>query len=133
MATVFIPPKPSHWFLLFLSWVVFVAAHAVFVYFFLYWYVSLLDIVMHVGGGALLVATWYTIARAGLFASLLSRPVFHPLCVLIAAIVIWEIFKYAIGSVVAEEYLLDTVIDVVAGLSGGVAAFLVYRSRTIEK
>lgn len=132
MATISPSPKPSHWLLLLLLWVVFVVAHATFVYFFLYWYISPLDIVMHGGGGALLVVTWYTIARAGLFAALLRRSVLHPLCVLIAAIVIWEIFKYAIGSVVAKDYLLDTVIDVVAGLGGGVAAFSVYRSRTIE-
>ena len=126
-------PKLSHWLMLLLLWVVFAVAHAGFVYFLLYWYVSPLDIVMHVGGGALLVITWYIIARAGLFSSYLQSPILHPLCVLMAAIVIWEIFKYAIGSVVAEDYILDTVIDVVSGLSGGVAAFLVYRSRTIDR
>lgn len=127
-----IPPTRGQVLALFTAWVVFALLHAVFVRFFLYWQIGALDIVMHISGGALFVTTWYAVKRAGLFARYLRRVVFHPLVLLTGAVVAWEVFKYAIGSTVAADYALDTAIDVVAGLGGGLVAFFTFRSRTIH-
>ena len=108
---------------LLLSWSLFVTVHLYFLQFYLYWHLGWLDILMHVLGGILLVASWYELKRLKAFPALLSRTWFHPLIFLIVVILAWEVFKYLIADVIKQNYELDTVIDLVAGLLGGLISF----------
>lgn len=104
----------------------FAVAHLFFLRTFLYWEYEYLDLGMHVAGGVLLVALWYEF-----FSGFWSHR-YAALWVLVMTIVAWEIFKYLIGSTVIDNYAIDTVTDLLAGLGGGLATFWCYRSRTIQ-
>lgn len=106
--------------------VIFALAHLFFLKTFFYWEYEYLDLAMHVAGGLLIVALWYE------FFTFFRSNRYTPLFVLVTVIVSWEIFKYLIGSTVQSNYAIDTVTDVLAGLCGGLASFLFYRSRTIQ-
>ncbi len=109
--------------------VAFALAHLFFLRTYLYWEYDLLDVFMHIWGGVLIVTAWFECQP--LFARLRVSSRLAPLVVLGVLAVGWEIFKYLIGGTVADNYTIDTVTDIVAGLGGGLAAFYVYRSRTI--
>lgn len=108
----------------------FAAAHWFFLRTYLYWEYDHLDIFMHLWGGGLVMAVWY--GFASFLPVRMARSWKLPLTMLCAAIILWEIFKYAIGGIVMDNYAIDTVIDVFAGLGGGLVVFLVQRSRTIR-
>ncbi len=108
---------------LLLSWSLFVTVHLYFLHFFLYWHLDWLDTLMHIWGGMLLVTSWYELKRLKVFAPLVSKAWWHPLLFLLLVIVFWEVFKYLIADVVSQNYELDTVIDLGAGLFGGLITF----------
>lgn len=104
----------------------FAVAHLFFLRTFFYWEYEYLDLGMHVAGGILIVALWYEF-----FSGFWSNR-YAPMVVLLVMVVAWEIFKYLIGSTVTDGYAIDTATDLLAGLSGGLATFWCYRSRTIQ-
>ena len=112
---------------LLLSWSLFVTAHLYFLQLFLYWHLAWLDVLMHIWGGMLLVASWYELKRLGVFKSLINKTWFHPILFLVVVIVCWEIFKYLIADVVSQNYELDTVIDLGSGLLGGLITYYWFR------
>lgn len=87
---------------------------------------------MHTWGGILLVASWYELRRLGVFKSLINKPWFHPLLFLIVVMLVWEVFKYLIADVVSENYELDTVIDLISGLVGGLITFYWFRQSKVK-
>jgi len=113
---------------LFLVSAVFAAAHLFFLRTYLYWEYDLLDVGMHIWGGVLIVAAWYEVSS--LWRGRFTSP-YASLVVLLTLALVWEVFKYLIGGTVADNYAVDTATDILAGLGGGLAAFYLYRSRTI--
>lgn len=107
-----------------LGWLFFCVAHLFFLKFFLYWNLAWLDTLMHLWGGVLLVSTWYRFLAHKKSVNRFN----HPLLILFAFIIAWEIFKYAIGSTVSDNYVFDTALDIVAGFSGGLITFF-YKER----
>ncbi len=86
---------------------------------------------MHIFGGALIIVSWHKLNLAVCFERLALPN--HPLFWLLVLVLGWEIFKYAIDITVREGYLVDTGIDVVLGMGGGLIAELLQRSRRIVK
>ncbi len=108
----------------------FALAHWVFLETYLYWEYDHLDIFMHVWGGGLIMAVWYTLSP--LLRIRQSRSGTLSALILGGGIIAWEVFKYAIGGIVMDNYVADTFVDVLAGLWGGLVVFLIQRSRTIR-
>ena len=119
-------------FLLCLLWGLFVLVQYVSVYFSLFWYFWWLDIVMHTYGGILIVASWFMVRSLGAFPAFVSGPDTRSLLILTALIFGWEAFELAYGLVTPHYYIQDTVLDIVLGYAGGLVAFYLFHSRTIE-
>ncbi len=117
---------------IFFSWALFALAHGYFVAHSSYWYIEWLGLLMHTWGGLLLILSWYFIRKVGLFPAFFRYKLVHPLLFLVAAMVGWEVFKYAIGSIVSDKYVLDTILDLTFGALGGLIGFLLFRSRTMK-
>lgn len=117
---------------LLLSWSLFVIAHLYFLQLFLYWHLSWLDIMMHIWGGMLLIASWYELKRLPVFKSLIAKSHLHPLLFLVIVMVGWEVFKYIIVDTVGQNYEIDTVLDLLSGLSGGLVIFYWFRGSKVK-
>jgi hypothetical protein len=115
------------------GWVLFLLSNSFFISTSLYWFDWWPDVLMHIWGGVLIVATWYTIFRNEVFPRALRLPLLHPLLVLLATVVGWEIFEYVIGRSGPPYFWFDTSLDLLFGLGGGLVVFLLCRSRTIKK
>jgi hypothetical protein len=87
---------------------------------------------MHSWGGVLVVVTSYLINRAHLFPRYSRQFFSHPVLVLLAFVVVWEIFRYAIASRLPTDYVFDTMVDLICGLFGGLLAYFFLSSRTIR-
>lgn len=87
---------------------------------------------MHTWGGLLLILSWYFVRRVGLFPVFFKQRAAHPLLFLVVLMIGWEVFKYAIGSIVSDAYVLDTALDLVFGALGGLIGFLLLKSRTMK-
>ena len=111
---------------LLLFWSLFVTAHLYFLQQFYYWHLVWLDVGMHVWGGVLLLVSWYYLSNNKIFPKLLSSSKYKPLIIFVIIIVGWEVFKYLIAQSVQANYICDTVIDLAAGLFGGLATFFLY-------
>ena len=109
-----------------LFWSLFVTAHLYFLQQFSYWHLVWLDTLMHILGGVLLLTSWYYLKNNKIFPKLLSSSKYKPLVFFAIIIVGWEIFKYLIAQSVQANYICDTVIDLAAGLFGGLATFFLY-------
>ncbi len=119
-------------FFLSLLWVLFIVVNYVSVYFSLFWYFWWLDIVMHGYGGVLMVASWFMVKSLGAFQRVMGLSDYYVLVLLCVVILGWELFEYGFGMVTSVDYAIDTVIDLAVGFGGGLASFLLLRSRTIE-
>lgn len=90
---------------------------------FLYWHHRWLDIPMHMLGGAA--------AGAFLMAFGTGRRTFTYFLCMMAIFVGWEVFEYAARiSTGQPDYWLDTSKDIVDGLIGSAATFLIARKTT---
>ncbi|USN87504.1 MAG: hypothetical protein H6779_03765 [Candidatus Nomurabacteria bacterium] len=115
-------------------WLVFATAHAFFKTTELYWFYLWLDIPMHLAGGFLVVMTWFVLQRRFIAGEkIFSQKFFHPLIILAIMMVAWEIYKYMIGDIVMDNYVSDTILDLIMGTVGGLIAFKLFLSRTIDK
>lgn len=82
----------------------------------LYWYYWWFDVVMHFWGGGLLVLMLYTITS--------FFPPHRPswllvIAMLVCAVISWEVFEWAAGLVDTRAQWVDTIHDIILGLSGG--------------
>jgi hypothetical protein len=120
-------------FLLGLLWFLFLVVEYVSVYFDLFWYFWWLDIVMHTYGGALIVTSWFMVKALGAFPKLVGDHDRRSLLILILVIIGWELYEYQFRLITPVDYALDTGLDLAIGFAGGLASFLIFRSRTIER
>lgn len=110
-------------------WVFLGAANFVFNKLFLYLYFPWLDVFMHTFGGMLIIWSWYHFYTSGKFQTIIRKPLLHPLIFLSVLIVVWEVYRYLMKTVVVENYVLDTTVDLLVGFTGGVVAYLWFSSR----
>ncbi len=109
-------------------WVLFLSLNVVFNILFLYLYFPWLDVVMHVWGGMLVIWSWYHFHTKGTFSLMARKPIVHPMWFLVILIVTWEVYRYLVKNVVVQDYALDTAIDLAAGFTGGLVAYLWFSS-----
>jgi hypothetical protein len=114
-------------------WVLFIMANLVFNKIHLYDYFYWLDIGMHIWGGMMFIWSWYHFHTDGGFRKMIYKPFVHPLLALGILVVGWELYRFLLKNIIVEDYALDTTIDILVGLSGGIIAYLWFSSRTIEK
>jgi len=114
-------------------WLLFAVAHFFFNKSYLYWYYSWLDILMHLSGGFLFVATWFYLNSKSWLNYFLSKPIFQPMFLLLVVVIGWEFYQLYSSTILKDNYIFDTVTDITFGLIGGLVAFLWYSSRKIEE
>lgn len=118
-----------------LTWLFFLICHLIFTKYFLYWTLWWLDIFMHTFGAGLIIYTWFSLFKLTIFSRLFSSSLLHPILVLSYLMIGWEVFEYLIGNanINRGNYILDTTIDLLVGLSSGLITFWLLKSRTITK
>ena len=114
------------WFLLFgtLLAVMHATAIALYLYAYYWWF----DIVMHFLGGMVVLLALGTLADLGRVA---SRRVTAPAIAfgtLVFIMVAWEVFEYVVRVSRADNFALDTTIDLIVGFLGGVLGWLIIRN-----
>lgn len=121
--------------LFFLSGILLAVLNALGIYFYLYWYYPWFDLVTHVLGG------FFVILSLGVSAQFKWLPTQVRHCptfffaVLAIVMASWEWYEYYFNISDARDpgFILDTVLDVIMGVVGGVLAYLVVRmNRTTE-
>ena len=96
----------------------------------LYWYFWWFDILMHFWGGILIGLGVHVF---GSFSVISIRPNLLQLLVTIAMVTLsWEIFERVYGLYNPDGYILDTVIDISLGFSGGLLAHVILRRYTMK-
>lgn len=118
--------------LVLLTWIAFIATHQVFLYFDFFWLFWWSDILLHIWGGGLLVASWYLVERMYVFPRTMALKLNHPLLILLVVMIGWEVFEYVFGVANNTSYVSDTIQDFIFGALGGLVAFWVNKSRTIK-
>jgi hypothetical protein len=103
--------------------------HLVALELYLYWHFFWFDIFMHLFGGSVVALGVYTLADLRLYGRRYLTPVYVVGFVCMVA-VLWEIFEWYAGVPVESDFLLDTMSDLLMGLSGGHIGYLVGRSLT---
>lgn len=116
-----------------------VALHFAATSFDLYWTLWWYDIIVHFLGGAFagLLAGWLRFL-SGYFGAPLIPSEFRVFCfVVLSTLVIgigWEIFERMFGHTWSiEGYWLDTTMDVILDIGGGIAAFYFFKSNYIVR
>lgn len=116
-----------------LAWVfislgaLFALTHAVAVRTTLYWYQPWFDNVMHFWGGILIVLGLYVIV--GIFTTERKPRKRIILLVALTAILGWEFFEQVAGITSAPLHLLDTMKDILVGLTGVLVGYAVLRKK----
>lgn len=98
--------------------------HVLALKFYLYWRYLWLDMPMHFLGGVVVGLLLYTLYDLRL--SLVPRTPrwFTVVLFVLMVAMMWEIYEVLIGIPMLEDYLFDTVSDLIFGGVGGVVAFL---------
>jgi len=104
--------------------------HILAVKLYLYWNVVWLDIPIHFLGGIVVALGLYTLRDLGLFPNKFLKLVPVIGLVFIVALIweVWEIWAQLVDFSVMKDYYVDTTIDMVMGLCGGVVGYLVGKS-----
>lgn len=120
--------KPSTLiFLLFAT--LFAAVHWFAVETYSYWAFWWLDIIMHFWGGLLIGLGIHVLST---FSRISFKPTYVIVLIVLAVITSsWEVFEFVAKVYQPDLYLIDTVIDVVLGFSGGLLAHTVLRRYTM--
>jgi len=113
--------------------VLFVVANMVFNKLYMYDYFDWLDICMHVIGGMLFMWSWYHLHTGGKFRKITIKPLLHPLSVLGILVVGWEVYRFFLKDLNMDGYAVDTTLDILVGMSGGLIAYMWFSSRTIKE
>ena len=104
-----------------LSFATVAGLHYIFIEFRLYDAISWLDIPVHFFMGAVLGLGLVAMSDLSFRLGQLGTSWLVSLMVLVFLVVAWEVFGYLyLGSAARPDYLSDTMIDIVAGLSGGI-------------
>ena len=114
---------PTIFFLITLS--VLAVLHIVALKLFLYWRFPWFDIPMHLFGGAVVALGIFTLHD--LLRSFPAR-LTYLIPVLLFTIMIalaWEVFQLQIGKPIDDDYVLDTIIDVLLGATGSVIGYYI--------
>jgi len=94
---------------------------------YLYWHIAWLDMPMHFFGGAIVALGFYTLRDLGLFPNKMLRLL--PILLLVLSVaLLWESYEHFIGLPIFGEYTLDTIMDLLLGISGGTLGFFIGRS-----
>lgn len=108
------------------------ALHVLFLQFALYDSIAWLDIPIHFFGGA--IVGLGLLAISDLAVRYLNRLRVHSVAIvsLFVIVLAWEVFGYLyLGSSMRSDYLSDTIVDIVAGLSGGMIGLYVGRALAV--
>lgn len=116
--------------LILMAWAAFIATHQIFLAYDFFWLFWWADILLHTAGGALVVASWFAVERLQVFSRLMRLWHSHPLLVLVAMMVGWEIFEYAFGMANNTDYISDTIQDFIFGSLGGLTVYALNKFRT---
>ena len=101
--------------------------HNIAVELYLYWSIWWLDIPVHALGGMIVALGFFAMRDLRIFSNQLLRPL--PVLVLVLGVaLLWEVFEFAVGIPVEANYLVDTGIDIVMGLLGGITGYIVGNS-----
>ena len=101
--------------------------HVISLQLFLYWHFPWLDIPMHALGGITVAFGLFTLYDFKVIPRRLLY--FIPVWLLsLVAIFGWEVFKLYAGKEIDDEFVIDTVTDVVIGSAGSIVGFYIARS-----
>lgn len=115
--------------ILFLS-VIFSISHILALHFSLYWTTDWFDIYMHFFGGFL--GSWmviYVLAKMGISPQTFSHKLFLFLFVVVsvfAVAVAWELWEIYVGFIDPFKDFIDSMIDLVMGVTGAIIGFIYY-------
>lgn len=100
---------------------------------FLYWRYLWLDVPVHVLGGIVVVLGAYTFNELKLpLAHFLVASFKHTIIFVVIVMIAWEVFEVWAGNPIMDNYIFDTTIDLIAGLTGGlIGYFLAKRMQTL--
>ena len=94
---------------------------------FLYWHLWWFDIPMHAFGGMIVALGFFVLNDLRIFPPVLLQIIPVTALVLCVALV-WEAFELIAGVEIIGHYVIDTTVDITAGLVGGVIGFYVGKS-----
>lgn len=97
---------------------------------YLYWQVWWLDIPVHVLGGVVVVFGFFTARDLRLPQVYRLLTWYGMLCGVLIVAIGWEVFQYLITDTLKPDYVIDTLTDIVCGLTGGVIGW--YMARRID-
>ena len=103
------------------------AIHTLATHFSLYWYFWWFDIPMHLFGGIVLSLGFFTLRDLHLLQNKhlsFGKCMFLVLCIALA----WELFEHSIGVPIEADFMIDTVTDLVMGLTGGALGYFIGNS-----
>lgn len=110
-----------------LSFATLAVLHILLLRFYLYWRHEWLDIPMHLFGGSIVALGVFAAGDLNVpFFKRLRRFMPVMLTVLFVAVV-WEVYEYLIVYQMGENYVADTILDLLMGLTGGVIGLVVAR------
>ena len=107
--------------------------HTIAVLLHLYWKIEWFDTPMHVLGGVVVGLLWFTLQDIGPL-SKMHRFALVGYMVFVGAILLgWELFELLIGSPLSDVFIVDTGVDILAGILGaGISWFVVKALDNIE-
>ena len=101
--------------------------HHIAITLFLYWRLPWFDIPMHAFGGVVVALGLYTLRDLRLFPDKILT-IIPVMLIVLAIALIWEGFEFFAGIAIEGDYFLDTSIDIMMGLIGGVVGYVVGNS-----
>jgi hypothetical protein len=101
--------------------------HNLAIHLYLYWHIWWLDIPVHAFGGTIVALGLFTLRDLKLFPnSGLQLP--FVIVIVIGVALLWEAYEVAIGLPMLEDYVFDTILDVLMGIGGGIIGFIIGNS-----
>lgn len=94
--------------------------------FFLYWHYPWLDLPMHVLGGSVVALSTFAFSNLHVpGAYLVPVSVIRVMSVVVVVVIAWEVFEVWAGVTMVGNYWLDTSLDIIFGLLGGLTGYFV--------
>lgn len=99
--------------------------HVVALQLFLYWHYWWFDLPMHFIGGAVVALGLFTLHDLQLVIPERYLALIPVLLLVLLIAMVWEVYELFIGVPIEGDYVSDTLIDLVMGLSGGALGYFV--------
>jgi len=99
--------------------------HVVALQLFLYWHYWWFDLPMHFIGGAVVALGLFTLYDLRLVIPERYLALIPVLLLVLLIAMVWEVYELFIGVPIEGDYVSDTLIDLVMGLSGGALGYFV--------